>query len=113
MKSGMLALGLLALAGAAQAQVVERETVVRRETIIHPGHPAPWLDDAPRSPAFLSPDGDVIVTGSVGLPSPRPLPPAQVCAVAHATCPAPYGAPPGLICTCYVPMIGVETGLTR
>ena len=69
--------------------------------------------DAPTSPTLVSPAGDVLVTGSVGLPTNRPLPPAGECVAVHASCPITGGSAPGLVCQCFVPGIGAESGITR
>lgn len=75
--------------------------------------PTPGVRDAPTSPTVVGPYGDVMVTGSVGLPSNKPLAAAGECVAAHAACPLSGGSTPGQSCQCFVPGIGVEFGFTR
>lgn len=68
---------------------------------------------APTSPTIVSPNGDVLVTGSVGSPRIPPSPTAGICATPHGSCPSPLGFARGQVCDCFVPGIGAEQGITR
>jgi len=79
--------------------------------------PTPAPGDAPSSPTILDAYGDVVVTGSVGAPSPGtayPIAgPASVCLAPHGACALPPVTGPGQVCECFTFGIGSEQGITR